>query len=175
MGFVAPNFLGWAVEPAKEMTLTEQYFDGWGDGSMCSSQKSSMIWRKDMKQIYFLVWDNFGLHAEACQNWWQLYDDNWQPGQSNNEDITAPPGKIVPVMGFGKVWRQHLYQKRPGLGNGFATTPETAFEAVWQRFENGSAIYRKDTQAIYVLFDSYDYVTRSGLDKGRKVWFNIKK
>lgn len=169
-GVVAHNFLGWALQPAKQTKMAIQEFGRYG-GSFCSANDSMMIWREDTRFIYFMIDGNYGLHAESCRDWWRSYLDTWQPGDPNNEDLTAPEGKIVPKMGIGKVWRENFYGKNPE-GLGFATGPEQYFNGTIQPFENGLVFRRDDNGRVYVLFNRFEYWTRGGLSWD-KVWFRI--
>lgn len=170
MGVVRHNYPGDPLEPARQVKMAEQSFGGYSTGS-CDADEARFLWREDTKSIYFLLLGNHGLHWDACRDFWQVYPDTWQPGESNNEDLTAPEGRVVPHMGFGKVWRERFYGKSPG-GLGFPAQTERYYTATVQRFANATAIHVPDTDAVYVLFDAYAYVTRSG-DTTGQVWFRV--
>jgi len=108
---------------------------------------------------------------EQCRDFWQVFPDTWQAGDPNNEDLVPPEGGVVPCCGFGKVWREHFYGQVPG-GLGFPSSPERYVTGTVQQFEHATAFYLPDTGAVYVLFDQFEYVTRSGVDVGR-VWFRL--
>lgn len=172
MGHGVTNTLGMAVEPAHETKLALQAFGPFSAPGICHSRDSLMLWREDTGQIYFLLVENQGLHWDACPDFWQVFDDTWRPGGDNNEDITAPEGKVVPRAGFGKVWREEFYDK-PGYSIGFPSAVERYATATVQRLEHGTAFYFGDNGTIYVLFDDFRYLTRGGESVG-KVWLKVE-
>jgi hypothetical protein len=112
-----------------------------------------------------------GLHIESCVDFWQVYPDTWQPSDPNNEDVSAPPGKVVPRGGIGKVWRQNFYNHSP-ITLDWPSAPERYTTATVQPFENATAFYLSEAGTIYVLFDRFHYITRSGDEIGR-VWARV--
>lgn len=78
----------------------------------------------------------------------------------------------MPRAGFGKVWHEEFYTK-PGYSIGFPSAVERYTTAAVQRFEHGTAFYFDDTGLIFVLFDDFRYLTRSGEAVG-KVWFKVE-
>ena len=61
---------------------------------------------------------------------WARFDDTWQEGQPEADpSIVAPAGRLQPIRGFGRVWREHA-EVRAGLG--WATAPEQGYTATWQ-------------------------------------------
>ena len=55
----------------------------------------------------------------------QLFEDKYQAGDPEPSGVVAPPGTYVPIMGFGKVWREGTSASstiRERLG--WATAPE---------------------------------------------------
>ena len=171
MGEVRHNSLGPAVSQSDVTKVAEQPFGPFSAPGICHSRDSLMLWREDTRQIFFLLVENGGLHWDECPDYWQTFPDTWQPGHGNNEDIVPPAGKVVPVAGFGKVWREQFYEK-PGYGIGFPSAPERYLMAKVQRFEHGTALYFPDTGAVYVLFDEFRYLTRGGETTGR-LWFRL--
>ena len=171
MGLVRHNYPGAPLEPARQTKLSEQAFGSYGDG-FCGSKDSLFLWREDTRQIYFLLVGNVGLHMEQCRDFWEVFPDTWQPGDPNNEDLKAPEGAVLPRGGIGKVWRQRFYGRVPS-SLGFPKAPERYVVGTVQRFEHATAFYLPDTSAVYVLFDRFEYVSRSGTDT-RPVWFEVK-
>lgn len=82
-----------------------------------------MIWVAAQDRIYVIFED--GLTPA-----WAQYPDNFAEGDRElDEDLVAPPGLQQPVRGFGLVWRDNpRVQDRLG----WATTPEVAFEGMFQ-------------------------------------------
>lgn len=61
---------------------------------------------------------------------WARFADTWAEGEPEADPtIAAPAGKLQPIRGFGKVWREHA-EVRAGLG--WATAPEQGYTATWQ-------------------------------------------
>ncbi|HEX9115925.1 MAG TPA: hypothetical protein VGA61_07650 [Anaerolineae bacterium] len=169
MGQGPVNRLGRALAFSQDTEVSRQHFGVYAPNlGACQSADSLMLWRKDTRQIYFLVIGNTGLHFDACPDTWEVYPDTWQPGDPNNEDLTAPAGKVVPRNGFGKLWRVNFRLKDASLG--YPSQPESYTTVTVQRFEHGTAFYFHDTGQIYVLFDEFRYQTRGGIVTGR-VWF----
>jgi hypothetical protein len=67
-----------------------------------------------------------------------------------NTDVLPPPGKLVPVRGFGKLWRDNEWV-RGALG--FAVAPERAEAGGVQPFLDGRALmlYRASQNRALVL------------------------
>jgi hypothetical protein len=171
MGIARDNFPGAAVEPAHDTLTAEQAFGSAADG-FCSSQDSRLLWRADTRQIYFLVAGNSGLHMDECVDTWKLFPDTWHAGDLDNEDLSAPPGRFVPHLGIGHVWRQQFYDGQT-YPLGFASAPEKSRASTMQRFEHALAFYFPDNQTFYILFDQFRYVTRGGDATGR-LWFQVE-
>lgn len=170
LGAYLPNFLGWATQPASTGPAWLQELDGWSDGGMCRSQSSLLLRLGEESRVYFLVARNFGLHAEACRDGWELFPAPLLPGTPQPEP-TPPAGKVIPKGIFGQVWRERLFGKTPGVGQGYARSQEEPFSATTQPFERGLMVYHHQRRTIYVLFQSFDYLTRGGEQRGRRVWF----
>ncbi|NPV08352.1 MAG: hypothetical protein HPY83_10390 [Anaerolineae bacterium] len=167
-GQLSHNHPGQPLAPAQAEQVSRQFFGAYSTAA-CSSRETVFLWREATREIYVLFGGSTGLQPDLCPDFWEVYPDLWQPGWSNNEDLQAPPGLVVPVMGFGTVWRDLFYGRSEG-GLGFALGPEQYATATVQRFENATALYFPDTAEVYVLFPHFRYTTRSGELAGR-VWF----
>lgn len=66
----------------------------------------------------------------------------------SNEDVLAPDGLRVPVMGFGGMWRG-VDGVRQALG--FARTEEQAAPITWQAFQGGSLLQDGASGQTFVL------------------------
>jgi hypothetical protein len=86
-------------------------------------ERGRMIWVDAQDRIYVIFDDG------ATPTWAQ-YPDNFTEGDPDlDENLIAPPGLQQPVRGFGLVWRSNpRVQDRLG----WATTPEVAFEGMFQ-------------------------------------------
>ncbi len=90
---------------------------------------------------------------------YQRFNDTWIDGVdpvSVGGDV--PPGRVEPIRGFGKVWRES-----PGVGNtlGWATAPEAGGTAQVQRFERGEMLYVPQNDQTYILVSGQPGVWRS--------------
>jgi hypothetical protein len=84
--------------------------------------------------------------------YWSLAIDSYIEGEPIGTDELPPPGKYVPVRGFGKLWRQSP-DLRQALG--WATAPERAESGTTLQFsgEQGFSwmIYRVTLDRVYML------------------------
>jgi hypothetical protein len=168
---VGHNALGQPIDAGTATQLTRQWFGSYAD-AVCTSQDSLMVWQGDTHQVSFLTQGSGGSSADCYPDPWYRYQDTYQQGESNNEGEQAPAGQVVPVLGFGKVWREIRSQDNVDLG--FATTQEKGTDGMVQRFENGTAYYFVDTASIYVLFDRYRRIGRSGEEFTSLTWFVVQ-
>jgi hypothetical protein len=82
-----------------------------------------MIWVDALDRIY-VVFEDDRIPA------WAQYPDNFEEGDPElDESLAPPPGLQQPIRGFGMIWRGNpRVQERLG----WATTPEVAFEGMYQ-------------------------------------------
>lgn len=158
--------LGWATGPARQIPLAYQPFEGWRGADGCQSESSEMIWRSDTTRIYFLVEDPYrpvGSGEGVCKPTWQSFQDTWAEGQPSNPDVPSlSDRRLTPIRGFGKVWRENLFQKTPGLADGYALAREVGFDGWIQEFENGVIIQWPERNRTWILFDRFNYQTPAG-------------
>ncbi|MBN1203243.1 MAG: hypothetical protein JXJ20_15450 [Anaerolineae bacterium] len=80
---------------------------------------------------------------------YQRYNDTFTDGvDPESSGAAPPPGKIEPVRGFGKVWREN------GIVHeslGWATSQEIGGAAQVLMFERGEMVYVGQSQQTYVL------------------------
>ncbi len=83
---------------------------------------------------------------------WLMYIDTFVEGEQIGTDELAPPGKYVPVRGFGKLWRT-VPEVRQSLG--WATAPEQAESGMTLQFPGSQGlswmIYRAGSEKVYIL------------------------
>jgi hypothetical protein len=86
-------------------------------------ERGRMIWVDAQDRIYVIFDD--GLTPA-----WAQYPDSFREGDPElDESLVPPPNLLQPVRGFGLVWRSNpRVQERLG----WATTPEIAFEGMFQ-------------------------------------------
>ena len=121
--------LGCATGPALETPSAIQIFE-----------LGVMLWRLDGRRIDVLRQDGT----------WAGVDDTWEEGQDTHDPGLVPPeGKVQPVRGFGKVWREQL--GGPEAWIGWATGEETGGGAVIQPFAGGQ-LYRAVNGVTYALY-----------------------
>ncbi len=112
----AQQDLGWARQANPTTT----------GGAYQQFENGTMVWRQDTSQIY--VFFNDGT--------WRSFADTFKEGDRESDPTLAPPaGKLQPIRGFGKVWRDH-----EGLRDklGWATAKETSQPAEVHAFERGT-------------------------------------
>ncbi len=87
-----------------------------------------MAWRGDAGLIY--VFFNDGT--------WQSFADTFEEGMPESDpNFSPPPGRMQPLRGFGKVWRENA-DVREQLG--WALAKESGGSAQVQEFERGAMI-----------------------------------
>ncbi|MHB0876431.1 MAG: hypothetical protein ACYC5O_10370 [Anaerolineae bacterium] len=165
------NTLGLPVDAGTWTQLARQWFGPGGD-AVCTNQDSLMVWQADTRQVSYLYQGSGGSSSDCYPDPWYWYQDTYQQGEPNNEGEQAPAGQYVPLFGFGKVWRE--IRAEPNARLGFATTEEQHTEGMVQRFENGTAYYLQDTASIYVLFDQFRRIGRSGEEFTSLTWFAVQ-
>lgn len=89
-----------------------------------------MIWLKSVRadgevlvqDVILVLYDDNQRH--------EMFENTWQEGLPESDPtLTPPPGRVQPVRGFGKLWRENLdVRERVGWG----LSPERAYTAVWQ-------------------------------------------
>lgn len=111
-------------------------------------ENGTMVWREDTSQIY--VFFNDGT--------WRSFADTFKEGDRESDPaFAAPGGKMQPIRGFGKVWRDNQ-EVREKLG--WAVAKEAAQPAEVQTFERG-VILRGGPLLFVVL----------GIDTDRGTWY----
>lgn len=123
--------LGCAVEAPVQFLGNVQIFE-----------RGVMYWRGDTNEIWALAQSPLGVG----QYWYVP-----SAGQVDNVDIPAPEGLIVPVRGFGDVWRNV-----PGIRDalGFARTQEQPATLHTQRFSGGRLILDTTAGQVWALYNS---------------------
>jgi serine/threonine-protein kinase len=130
--------LGWArtLNPATTGGAYQQFEHG------------TMVWRADTSQIYVFFSDGT----------WRSFADTFEEGDRESDPAFSPPaGKLQPIRGFGKVWRDNA-DVREKLG--WAQAKEMAQPAEVHNFERG-AILRFGPLLFFV----------AGIDTDRGTWF----
>ena len=91
------------------------------------------------------IWVFAPAELQAGRFW---YASSAPEAPADEQEIIAPEGLRVPVLGFGAAWRA-IAGVRETLG--FARTEESTVTAYWQRFEGGS-LFRDDTSGqVFIL------------------------
>jgi len=100
--------------------------------------------------IWVLLTDTQG-KIYAVQNWGQTktYNDTWKEGMAETPDVSPPSGLYAPRRGFGKVWMDDP-ALRDAVGWALEKT-ERAETATIQNFDNGTMIWMKGSDTVYVL------------------------
>lgn len=121
------DLLGAPSPGSRTVTLLEQSFQG-----------GLAIRRSDTREIYVL---------ERGTNTWSVHPDAWQPGDRVTVDSAPPPGAMVPVAGFGSVWRSTPEMKSR---LGWAVYEPRGSGGSIQAFEHGLIVWTPHG-LIYVL------------------------
>lgn len=107
-------------------------------------ERGEMIWSDhvgwyDQRVIYVLYQDS------SYQRFDDTFDGTVDPVGG---DETPPDGLVEPILGFGKVWRDH-----PGVRDalGWATAKEIGGAERWQMFVGGTMIWIGQTDQTYVF------------------------
>ena len=83
---------------------------------------------------------------------WNVYIDSYIEGEAVGTNELPPPGKYVPVRGFGKLWRS-VPEVRQALG--WALSPEIGDQATVLQFGHPAGfqwmIHRHSTDMVYIL------------------------
>ncbi len=110
------------------------------DAAYEAFENGFMYWRKDALKIYVLY--NAGAWAE--------YTDSYKGEPEPPITPTPPAGKVAPVRGFGKVWREQLGGAKSALG--WATAAEQGLSASpVEDFQRG-VIFTCGGRGTFVLF-----------------------
>ena len=86
------------------------------------------------------------------------YEDTWEGGDGESVGETPPAGLVEPILGFGKVWREHK-EVRNGLG--WATAAETPGSGRFQLYVGGEMLWLSQRGTAYVFVrqtSTYDSV-----------------
>ncbi|NJL93909.1 MAG: hypothetical protein HC915_09355 [Anaerolineae bacterium] len=131
--------------------LREQLGCPLGDGSaqsvnnaFQSYENGIMIWVSRLPDT-----GQGGIFAIFNNSTYQRFNDTWQSGvDPESLGVAAPEGRLEPVRGFGKIWRESI-GVRDGLG--WATTPELGGTAFILGFERGDMLYVPQDGQTYIL------------------------
>ncbi len=76
------------------------------------------------------------------------YANTWTPAQPYSGGERPPAGRVEPVRGFGKVWRE-----QPGVREalGWATDYEIGDNGTLQRFENGAILWTYGDNFVWIF------------------------
>jgi len=119
--------LGWATQLQPDNSLAaEQPFE-----------HGRMIWVERLDSIYVIFDDGS----------WARFNDAFEEGMAESDPaIVAPGGKLQPMRGFGKVWREQSAVREQ---IGWALAPEKPDEVQLHPFERGSML--RLGGAVYAL------------------------
>ena len=154
----APFGAAWASAPEVQAALgcatgTPQTMRG----AWQTYEHGVMFWREQDRSIFVL--STRALQSgQTTDSWWR-FDDTYEEGEpEDNMGLNPPPGMIMPVRGFGKVWRQNGFVRD---AVGWAITSETGGESTWLAFEGGWMMSGPDERTLYALvpMDAPPYTT----------------
>jgi hypothetical protein len=115
-------------------------------------ERGYMIWidlGSEGKKIYVLYLSQQPGDFGPPPPYYGVHDDTWAENQPANAGLTPPPGLYEPQRGFGKVWREYAWREKLG----WATAPEQAEQATFQRFSTGAVLWIHGTDVVYVFGD----------------------
>jgi hypothetical protein len=85
-----------------------------------------MIWMESSRIIYVFL-------TQSTGQFYRTYQDTFKDGDPESDPTLNPPaGKLQPIRGFGKVWRENEDIR---LSLGWATAEETGFESWMQSYQ----------------------------------------
>ena len=119
--------VGCAIASEQTVQAAEQQFEG-----------GYAYWRADVRQVYVLYGNST----------WAIFADTWQEGDPEKPVEAPPSGRLAPVRGIGRVWRESQ-GVRTQLG--WAVAPERTFSGVAQPFERGLMLW-SSARRTYVLY-----------------------
>lgn len=103
-------------------------------------ERGAMVWVSGSPGVIYVLFNN---------GTFLRFDDTFVAGVDPESGGQTPPsGLLEPVRGFGKVWRTSD-AVRSGLG--WATSPETATNAIVQDFERGRMLHLPSRADILIL------------------------
>ena len=129
--------MGYATDAAQELWSAVQPFE-----------RGRMIWVDHLQEdtVYVLIYG-----ADESGGTWQAYEDTFREGDPENSGLTPPEGRLEPIRGFGKVWRDEL--GGPDAPVGWALVPEQGYVGEVQFFEHGLMLWNPLDGITYVLLD----------------------
>jgi hypothetical protein len=129
--------LGYATDVAQELWSATQPFE-----------HGRMIWVDHLQEDYVYVL-TYG--ADESGGTWQAYVDTFREGDLESGGLASPTGRLEPIRGFGKVWRDEL--GGPDSPVGWALVPEQGYVGEVQFFEHGLMLWNPLDGTTYVLLD----------------------
>ncbi len=131
-------------------------------GVMQFYEHGVMFWRESDRSIFVLSVLAIQ-RGQLTDTWWRL-PDTYQEGEPEGDiGLTPPEGLIMPIRGFGKLWRNNGFI-RDALG--WATTAEFPLDSQWQQFEGGWMMTGPDGHPVYALVPLDDPPYSTGLHFG---------
>lgn len=129
--------MGYATDVAQELWSATQPFE-----------RGRMIWVDHLQEdtVYVLTYG-----ADEGGGTWQAYEDTFREGDPESSGLTPPAGRLEPIRGFGKVWRDEL--GGPDAPVGWALVPEQGYVGEVQFFEHGLMLWNPLDGTTYVLLD----------------------
>jgi serine/threonine-protein kinase len=112
-------------------------------------ERGEMLWRSDANLIYILLADNT----------WRSIGDTWRDGDLDFDPAIVPPdGRLQPVRGFGKVWRE-----QQGIQEtlGWAAAEELGGDGNIQEFSAGIMWHIPALERFFILFNDGTYALNS--------------
>ena len=117
-------------------------------------ERGQMIWVQaagtSQGRIYVIFYD-----TNRSRLVYKYFYDTWREGDANSSGETPPSGKVEPIGGFGKVWRENPFV-RDTLG--WAVTTEAANRGHVQYFRSGNhrssnqMIYRSSSDRVFLVY-----------------------
>jgi hypothetical protein len=107
-------------------------------------ERGVMLYVQELPQIGTI----YALKTDPQPLRYTVHADTWTPAQPHSGGEAPPAGRVEPVRGFGKVWRE-----QPGVRDalGWAMDYEIGDNGTLQRFQNGAVLWTYSDDFVWIF------------------------